>query len=451
MKNFATALLICGSLLEAPAQDALPSAAPAAAPVDITAEYLDRLVAAAESANPGLRAARSRAASAALGVESVRSWDDPMATFGGSVFSPIGMDPAQIGDLAYGVEQKLPLWGRPGLNRAVAESDVAMRQSEAALRLRELRRDVAKSLLAAALAERAIALGEQDLAWLRVTALAAENKYRAGEPALADTLQAQNEIAVRNNTLLNDHHRLDHEYVGLNRLLNRPPDSSWPSLRLPPLGPAIPFSEKLFALALANEPGVRLMEQQVRQARAAAELTRKSRLPEVSLGVEGRQYSGDGRFREGDFMIRFSLPWFNAGKYNKDYERDQERQATAEHERQDRMLMVREELHRLSLDVDALRRESLLYSDEIMVRASQVLASRLADWEAGRGAFRDVLDARRALLDSELMSARAAAEENQMLAEMLLWSGLDDMNALAALAHEPAQSSSHEAHTPPHE
>jgi len=39
--------------------------------------------------------------------------------------------------------------------------------------------------------------------------------------------------------------------------------------------------------------------------------------------------------------------------------------------------------------------------------------------------FRDVLDARRLLLESQLMSARATAEQHEMLAEMLLWSGLE--------------------------
>jgi outer membrane protein TolC len=366
--------------------------------------------------------------------------------FGGSVFSSRGMDPAQQGDLAYGLEQKLPLWGRPELNRRVAGAEVSLRQAEAGLRLQVARRDIAKGLLATAFAERVVGIGEQDLAWLDVTAKAVENKYSAGGAVLADTLQIQNEAAKRNDELLTDRHRLAHERFALNRLLNRGADSRWPSLQLPPVGPLIPLSQKLLTLALQSEPRLKVMEQEIKQAAAAAELTRKSRLPDLSFGVEGRQYSGDGGFREGDFTLRFSLPWFNGGKYRKDYQRDKEKQKSAEQEREDQMLMVREELHHQSVEIEASRREALLYSGEITVRAAQALTSRLSDWETGHGMFRDVLDARRLLLDSELTAARASSEQNERLAELLLWTGLESVEALAPLANEPPIIAEHGNH-----
>jgi outer membrane protein TolC len=200
----------------------------------------------------------------------------------------------------------------------------------------------------------------------------------------------------------------------------------------------------LVSLALANEPKLKVMSQEISQAEAAAELTRRTRLPEASFGVEGRQYSGDGGFREGDFTLRFSLPWFNGDKYRKDYDRDKEKQKSAEQEREDHVWMVREELHHLSIEIEASRREALLYGGEITARAGQALTSRLSDWATGHGLFRDVLEARRKLLDSELMSARAAADENEMLAELLLWSGLENVEALAPLAGEPSLLPNHD-------
>jgi len=230
----------------------------------------------------------------------------------------------------------------------------------------------------------------------------------------------------------------------LNQLLNRPIDSPWPPLQLPPVGPVIPLSQKLLSLALQNEPKLKVMAQEIKQAQATAELTRRSRLPDVSLGVEGRQFSDDGEFRSGMFTLRFSLPWFNEGKYHKDYERDKERQKTAEAGREDQVLMVREELHHLSVENEAARREALLYGGEISTRAAQALTSRLADWESGHGMFRDVLEARRTSLDSELMSARATAEQNEMLAELVLWTGLENIEALAPLANEPSIAPDHD-------
>ncbi len=368
-----------------------------------------------------------------------------MATFGGSVYSDKGFKPDEDGNLIYGVQQKLPLWGRPKLNRHVADAEISTRQAETDLRVQELRRDISKDLLAAAFAEQVVEIGDQDLAWLKVTANAVENKYRAGGAVVADTLQIQNETAKRSDDLRTDRNRLAHERFTLNRVLNRPADAPWPSLQLPPVGPAIPLSEKLLSLSIQSEPRLKVLEQEIQEAQATAELTRRSRLPDVSLGVEGRQFSGDGEFRSGMFTLSFSIPWFNESKYDKDYERDKERQKSTQQEREDQVLMVREQLHHLSVEIDAARREALLYSDEISPRASQALSSRVADWETGRGMLRDVLDARRSLLDSQLMAARATAEENEMLSELLLWTGLDSVESLAPLANE-SPIISHENH-----
>jgi outer membrane protein TolC len=443
MKILTIILAVCGTGGTALAQNISPADTTTQAVV-ISTDYINRLVAEARTNNPSLKAASSRVRSATLGAEAIRTWEDPMAMVGGSTFSTRGFEASQEGDLAYGVEQKLPLWGRPKLARRAAEAETATRKADAHFRLQQLRRDISKELLATALAERVVDIGEQDLNWLEATVQAVETKYRDGQAALADTLQIQNELAERNDRLRTDHHLLVHEYFNLNRLLNRAVDSPWPPMQLPAVAPAIPFSPKLLALALANEPKLKVMEQEIKQAEAAAELTRRTRLPDVSFDIEGRQYSGDGGFREGDFTLRFSLPWFNRDKYRKDYDRDKEKQKSVEQEREDQVWMVREELHHLSVDIEASRREALLYSGEITTRAGQALTSRLSDWESGHGLFRDVLDARRMLLDSELTSARAVAEENEMLAELLVWSGLESVESLAPLANEPSLLPNHD-------
>jgi outer membrane protein TolC len=412
--------------------------------VVVTTELVNRLISEARTNNPALLAADSRVRSAELNTRSIRTWEDPSALFGGSVYSEKGFKPSEDGDLAYGIEQKLPLWNRPKLARRLAETETSMREAEVSYRVHQVRTDLTKALLRAALAQRVVEIGEQDLAWIEATGTATENKYRAGQATLADTLQIQNELARRKDTLRTDRLRLAHEHFSLNRLLNRDPASPWPRLALPSVTPAIPLSQKLLALSLKNEPKLKVLEQEIKQASASAELTRKNRLPDVSLGVEGRQYSGDGDFRSGMFTVRFSLPWLNGDKYRKEYERDKERQKSAEKEREDQALLVREELHHLSVDIESSRREALLNADEITTRSQQALASRLSDWEAGHGAFRDVLDARRTLLESELMAARATAEEHQTLADMLLWTGLGTREELLPLATEPPLLPAHD-------
>jgi outer membrane protein TolC len=443
MKTLGTILFVIASLLKNMAVGEVPPGGTTNTVV-VSTEFIDRLVAEARTNNPSLKAADSRVRAATLNAGAVRTWEDPMAMVGGSVYSSRGFNPSEDGNLAYGIEQKLPLWNRPKLARKVAETETSIRAAEVNYRARQLRSDVTKALLMIALAEEEVALGEQDLGWLEATANATDNKYRAGQAAVADTLQIQNEVARRNDTLRTKHLELAHARFTLNRLLNRAAASAWPSLKLPAVAPAIPLSEKLISLARQNEPKLKVMEQEIEQARASAELTRKARLPDVSLGAEARQYGGDGGFRSGMFTLRFSLPWVNGDKYRKDYDRDKERQKSAEQEREDQILMMREELHHLAVGIESSRREALLNRDEISTRALQALTSRLTEWENGRGAFRDVLDARRMLLESALMSLRATAQEHQMLAEMLLWTGLDNLDALIPLANEPSLLPDHE-------
>ncbi len=404
--------------------------------VVITPDLIARLMAEGRTNNPGFLAANFRTQAAAANADAVRVWSDPTFTFGGSIYSPDGMDPAQEGNLIYGVQQKLPLWGMPDLQRQVAATKMSARAAMTNFQLRQLQRDVTKQLFATALAGREVQIGEQDLAWLQVTAQATQSKYQSGQASVADTLQIQNEVAERNDQLRTDQLMLNHEGVTLNRLLNRDFNSPWAALELPDVFPLIPYSDKLISLALTNEPQIKILEQEIKTAEAETKLTRRSRLPDVSLGVEGRQYSDDGGFRAGTFTLSFSLPWFNEGKYHKDFQRDQATQKAAEQDRANQVLLVREALHHLTLDLENQRREALLYRDEISVRTEQMLASRLSDWQTGRGTLRDVLDARRLWLDSQLKAAEASANEQQSAAELLLWTGLENTDALLPLANE---------------
>src|SRR5260221_14001397 len=101
--------------------------------VVISTALINRLVAEARTNNPSLKAADSRVRSATLNAEGVRTWEDPMATFGGSVYSAEGFKASEDGNLIYGIEQKLPIWGQPKLNRSIAEAGASIKQAEAGL------------------------------------------------------------------------------------------------------------------------------------------------------------------------------------------------------------------------------------------------------------------------------------------------------------------------------
>jgi outer membrane protein TolC len=229
----------------------------------------------------------------------------------------------------------------------------------------------------------------------------------------------------------------DHSAFALNRLLNRALHAYWPRVSLPAVHPQVYYTEALVDAALAAEPELKVMHQDSVSAQAAADLTRKQRLPDVSLGVEARQYSGDGGFREGTATVSFSVPWLNRSRYGADWRRDQERKRASDLAAEDYALSVREELHHHIVDLDAARRQVVLYQEQLIPLTEQTLSSSQAAWEHNLGAFQDILDAHRMLLADNLALARALADQDRMLAELQYLTGIRDPSALVSMAGEP--------------
>lgn len=406
-------------------------------PIPITSAFLANLVSEAQTNHPGLRAAAARQTASERAVEGIRTWDDPMIRFGGVVTSSMGPNLEMEGDLLYEVEQRLPLFGKAQAMRREAEAGVAVASAETIFRQQILRRAVTQAAGQLALADESLAIGTHDLALLqRMTAFARE-RQRAGVDSGLDLLRLENELAKRQQQLITDRLQRGFAEVSLNRLLARPKDSPWPILALPTLAPEIPLSEKLFSMGLQFEPRLQVMRHEIAMADAGIEVARRSRLPDVTVGVEGRQWSGSGDFREGMFTVGLNLPWFNRSKYRADLDRNRARSEAVRADADDYQLEVRQELFRVWTRIDAARREAILYQDSILPRSELAVSTALAAWTAGRGMFLDVLEARRMLNEARLMRARAINEQHQMITELITCCGVGELDSLDMLV-DPA-------------
>jgi outer membrane protein TolC len=203
-----------------------------------------------------------------------------------------------------------------------------------------------------------------------------------------------------------------------------------------PAGP-VAFSERLADYALRYEPRLKVLRQQVQQAETSVARTRRQRYPDLLLGTEARNYSGNGGFRQAMVTVSFNVPWGNAGKYRGEVRREQALLQAAELETRDYEQSVREEVYRVTVALEAARREAVLYRDEIVPRSGQALAAAHAAWMANRGLFNDVLEARRLLIDARLMYTRAVAEQWELLSDLVLCCGLGDLEALQMIGAQP--------------
>ena len=405
-----------------------------APPLRITPALVNQFAEEMATNHPALLAARARTNAAAAGVSAVRTWDDPMFRVG--TMSAERAKRADDGDLVYGVEQKLPLFGKPGAMRKMAAAEFAVEVANQDVQFQTLRSDLAKSLFRAALADESLAIAEQDLAWLDVTTKVVEEGYRSGAGRLMDVLTLQNEQSKRIEQLQTDRDNRAQAVLVVNRFLNRDLAAAWPTLQLPPLADEVHYSERLADFALRYQPTLKKMREEIRAADAAINVARKERWPEVSVGFENRNYSRSGELRQTEFMVGFSIPLGNAPKYRAAIRREESKRQAAEFETKDYEQSIREEVHGLVVKISAMRREALLYRDQIIPRSEQALASARSMFESG-GLLRDVLDTRRMLLDGKLMYARAVAEQYVMLSELVLCCGLGDLEALQMLSVQP--------------
>lgn len=413
--------------------------APADAVV-ITPAYISQLAEGLRTNHPAVRAATARAEAARAGVNSARTWEDPMLRLGG-MFSEEEMR-AEDGDLIYGLEQKLPLFGKPKLARQVAQADLATEEAAVEFEFQSRRRDLARAVFRAGLAERVVAIGTEDLLWLERMVQTTGQRYRAGDSTLVELLRLENEQHKQADKVRTDQLRLKHEHLVLNRILNRDLAAPWPSLRLPAVAGPVVYDQRLVEFAQRFEPGLKVRRQQIQQAEAVSRLARRERLPEFTLDVLSRNYTGNGDFRQAEVMLGFTFPWGNTRKYRSAYDQARARATAAEQDAADYALGLQEEIHQLTVGLDAARREALLYRDDILPRAERALESAQAAWAANRGMFLDVMEARRMVLEARLMEARAVAEQYDQLSELVLCCGLGDLEALSMIGAQPASSNS---------
>jgi outer membrane protein TolC len=191
---------------------------------------------------------------------------------------------------------------------------------------------------------------------------------------------------------------------------------------------------------LKNEPKLKLLREQIKQTEATVDLTRRQRMPEVSVGLEGRNYTGDASFRQGMLVFSMNLPWANGGKYRNEIRRDEAKLKAAEYDLGDYELSVRQDVHHLTVKIDAARREALLYRNEIIPRSESALESARSGWESNRAGFRDVLDARRMWLEGRVMHARAVAQQYELLSELVLCCGLGNLESLDMIDALPREN-----------
>lgn len=402
----------------------------------VSAEFIAGLAGELRTNNSALWAARARIDAANHNARSIPLWRDPQVMLGGMAAD--SMMRAEDGDVIYGVEQMLPIFGKEKAARAAARMEIPLAETELEAAYQVLRKDLAVAVYQAALSDELLQLSEEDAHWLDTLTRSVEARFQSGRSSQVEVLQIQNERSKRNELVVNDRNYRESAYVRVNRLLNRSLMAGWERMRLPEVAPPLRDVDKLLELARKHEPGLQVLQKQIEKAEADAEATRKTKRPDLGVGLEARQYSGTGEARSGAVLLKLSLPWFNNQKYKAAWEREKSKVRELESLREDYLYKTSEEIHHMVARVDNARREALIYRDEILPRSEEALRSAQMGWQANRDVFRTVLETRRMLLEARVMYKKAVAEQYSAQAEIVFTCGLGDLEAME-LIWKPVQ------------
>ena len=294
----------------------------------------------------------------------------------------------------------------------------------------EIQRKVLTAYLDLALHEEQIRIQRDNVNLLKLMSDSAGDRVGAGG-APQDLLRAQTQYRLAENQLA----AMESQHLTmlsmLNGMLGRDPRAE---LKLPATLPAprpiAADDARLIALAIDNNPQLARLAHVVAGRADALELARMAYIPDINpmAGFTGSVSQMIGAM----FVLPTTLPEIR-GKIDESRAMLRSSQAMLRQNRADSAAGFVAALYAMR----SAERQSAVFTDAILPRAQQTLASMRQAYAAGTASFTDLIDTQRTLLDVRLMIAEAQIEREKRLAELEALAGVD-IETLAAPATQPA-------------
>ena len=442
-------LLAAGPILESPAANTrkLPPQTAhlrflAAGPVSLSAdalsdeddagnipgESLPELLEMARKLNPEIAAAVLDAEGAAAAASAAGALEDPQFTISleDTGRTSTGL-PKRVGTVFYEFDQRLPWWGKRGLQRAVAQAEADRSKANSQAVALELQMRVKQAFVDAWLAAQAVHLTEENLRDLRAVADLTNERYRLGVARQSEVSEAEIAASEAVAEILRLNAVLAGAKARLNALLDREPDAP---LKDPASLPTVPAQDQfnlnhLLERAMAQSPVLAERRAALVGASENRRLTEKQWYPDFTVGfsvVDGRSRAGQEDGYEARFGINLPLQW--------GVRRARLSEATAQLGAADNRVRSAERelqagLAASSSALDASRQRAELLAHNHLAQATAALASIEAAYPLGRATLGELLEAHRKLRDIHLEHLKEEAEQHRLLAEIEMMIGGD--------------------------
>jgi len=384
---------------------------------------LDFYIEAALERNPAIKRAIRRVQALGFRVPQVASLDDPVV----NIMPPIGMDMTQTaaGVLqgAFGIVQKIPFPGKLTSRGKIAEQSARMALDTLAdVRITTVAR-VKKAYYDYYLADVSVRINRESEGLLRQIRDVAEARYRAGLTSQQDVLRAEVELYNLTNELITLEQQRASARALLNALMDRDVDAPLPAPAAFDLDKVEWKLTEAMDRAVANNPKLALLRNQIRRDLEAINLAKLNYFPDLSLGYSYTFVSSSGLspVATGDdtwnLALEFNLPiWWQKLRAGVLEGNAQALSSVEQYEEVRNLLFF--SLQDTLVKIDTQYRQGVLYRDLIVPRAWQTVEVSQSGYQAGDVDFTTLVDNWRKWLDAALAYHRALAAEEQRFADL---------------------------------
>lgn len=387
---------------------------------------LDDYVRIALENNPGLKSSFYEWKSSFTKISQAFSLPDPQFTYTDyvrAVETRVGPQ-----ERAFSISQKFPLpdklWIRK--SKAFKASEEAFYNFEK--RRFELVYKVTDVYYEYAYLSKAILLMKENIGLLKNFESVAQAKYRSGLAQNQDLLKVQVELGKLENDLLSLEDLRSPLVASLNALLNLPKDNSlpWPNESLEDTIVEQRYKEinELYDELVKKNPELLALSQSVEKNKDALKLAKREYFPDLNVGVTqidtGEAINPDTKDSGKNalmIMLSVNIPiWFN--RINAEVEDAQASLKAAENSLENKQNELLSRLALLHYKLRDALRQSYLYKDALLPKATQTLNATQSGYEGGKVDFLSLIDAQRVLLSFQLAYYRHNANFYQRLAEL---------------------------------
>ena len=391
----------------------------AATPAFGQALSLDEAIRLGELHSPRLAAQRHALAASAEQIGRAAELPDPKLRLGIENLPVTGDDRLRYDRdfmtmRSIGLMQEFPNAAKRAARNARAESLRDLESANLRVQVSALRREIATAWLEVHYAERVRDALEQQAGQFRLQTDAVAAGIARGRQNAAESFVLRQALEQANDRVIEQERRLERARLALGVWIG---DAARRALGPPPDTTHIAPSREQLAERLARHPQLRALERREAVARAEADVARSARKADWSLEV-GYQHRLPAFENMITVMATFDLPWQTGRRQDRDIASRLAEVEQARAMREDERRVREAELRGWLADFDsAARRIERLEGIQIPLARERASAAAAA-YRGARGELAPVLEAGRAVTESEIDLTQALAERGRAWANL---------------------------------